>query len=124
MAIREQDVPQDPNHKNVIELSDSDEDEEDQYDTHDFDDYVEEDEGPTGQSPFFSAEPDVEAFNARGNHHHAVDALTVANVCILVNSIAATVPAAPRAPSEAGDSRGKSNGRGSFSSFKKFNKAA
>ena len=61
-----EDPPQDPNHRNVIELSDTDDGEEDQYDDPDFDDWVENDGGPTEQSPFFQPEPDVEAFNARG----------------------------------------------------------
>ena len=65
--LRDTEIPQDPNHRNVIELSDSDDDEDHQFDDPDFDEWVENDVGPTDQSPFFRPEPDVEAFNARGN---------------------------------------------------------
>ena len=65
--IRDAEIPQDPNHRNVIELSDSDDENDNQYDDSDFDDFVEDDEEATQQSPFFHPEPDVEAFNARGS---------------------------------------------------------
>ena len=40
-----------------------------------------------------------------------------------MNKIAATAPAPSRGPSEAHEYREKSNGRGSFDTFKKFRKA-
>ena len=65
--IREAEIPQDPNHRNVIELSSSDDNEDNEYDDSDFDEWVENDVGPAEQSPFFRPEPVGEASNARGN---------------------------------------------------------